>query len=95
MWNLGAPGVSIYSTFHRSNRSYKSLNGTSMAAPHVAGAAALLLSREPNLSPSQVRQRLIDTASPLASLKTGLSVGECSIFMLHYLLLLKSNSDWK
>ena len=40
-----------------------------MAAPHVAGAAALLLSREPNLSPSQVRQRLIDTASPLASLK--------------------------
>ena len=67
--DLGAPGVLIYSTYHSSNRSYRSLSGTSMAAPHVAGAAALLLSREPNLSPSQVRQRLIDTASPLSSLK--------------------------
>ena len=36
-----------------------------MASPHVAGAAALILSKYPNLSTSQVRQRLENTATPL------------------------------
>jgi uncharacterized repeat protein (TIGR02543 family) len=66
--DLGAPGVSIYSTDHLSDTDYSYKDGTSMAAPHVSGAAALILSREPHLTPSQVRERLIDTASPLASL---------------------------
>ncbi|KMN77685.1 S8 family serine peptidase, partial [Bacillus safensis] len=39
--------------------------GTSMASPHVAGAAALILSKNPNLTNSQVRQRLENTATPL------------------------------
>jgi subtilisin family serine protease len=40
--DLFAPGVDITSTWHTSNTATKSLNGTSMAAPHVAGVAALL-----------------------------------------------------
>jgi uncharacterized repeat protein (TIGR02543 family) len=67
--DLAAPGVSIYSTYYKSDTSYTTLQGTSMAAPHVSGAVALLLSREPDLTPSQVRQRLIDTAEPLQTLR--------------------------
>ncbi|QCU89794.1 S8 family serine peptidase [Thiomicrorhabdus sediminis] len=44
---------------------YYFLNGTSMASPHVAAAAALLLAKEPNLSVTQVKQRLFDYAQDL------------------------------
>ncbi len=43
---------------------YALYNGTSMAAPHVAGVAALLLAEEPNLTPDQVLQRLQASALP-------------------------------
>jgi len=43
-------------------------NGTSMATPHVAGAAALLIGRKPALSVAQVRSLLLDTGDPRASL---------------------------
>ena len=66
--DIGAPGVSIFSTYHLSDTSYKYLQGTSMAAPHVAGVAALLLAREPELTPAEVRERLLATSSPLSSL---------------------------
>jgi subtilisin family serine protease len=65
---IGAPGQSILSTVpHTSatpNGGYSQLSGTSMASPHVAGVVALLLSNEPQLTPAQVKQRLIATAEP-------------------------------
>ncbi len=42
------------------------LTGTSMATPQVSAVAALILSREPGLTPAQVRQRLISTTAPVA-----------------------------
>lgn len=55
-----APGVSILSTVP--GNKYASFNGTSMASPHVAGAAALILSKYPNMSNIEVRNRLKNTA---------------------------------
>ncbi len=47
------------------NGAYIRLNGTSMSAPMVTGVVALLLQDEPNLTPDQVKYRLLDTASDL------------------------------
>lgn len=58
---LAAPGVSIYSTVH-GNR-YSTFSGTSMASPHVAGAAALLWGANPSLENSDVRRVLREGAT--------------------------------
>jgi subtilisin family serine protease len=55
-----APGVKIYSTV-QGNR-YKKMSGTSMACPHVAGVAGLLLASEPNLTYSDIKERLMGTS---------------------------------
>ncbi|MCE2669019.1 MAG: S8 family serine peptidase [Microcystis sp. 49638_E5] len=59
-----APGVQVYSTLP--NGGYGFLSGTSMAAPHVAGVVALMLSANPNLTDAQVRQIITDTAGNVA-----------------------------
>ena len=55
-----APGVQVMSTFL--DGGYETLDGTSMATPHVAGLAALLKSQHPTWTPAQLRARIEDTA---------------------------------
>ena len=57
---LTAPGAWIYSTHRRGG--YKTLSGTSMACPMVAGAAACVWSANPTFTNAQVRERLRSTA---------------------------------
>ena len=59
-----APGSIITSAYFRSSTDVRGLSGTSMASPHVAGAAALLLEENPNLSPAQVEADLRAYATP-------------------------------
>ncbi|MBU9724373.1 MULTISPECIES: S8 family serine peptidase [Bacillaceae] len=60
--DLVAPGVAIDSTVPRG---YLDLNGTSMAAPHVAGAAALIKQKHPDWTPDQIKAALMNTAKPI------------------------------
>lgn len=68
--DLGAPGVLIESTFPRWKETppYHFLSGTSMAAPQVSGAAALLWSQNPSLTHRQIIDRLLQGVAPTPSL---------------------------
>ena len=65
--DLGAPGTKVLSTYP--GNAFSFLNGTSMASPHVAGAAALLLAQEPAISADVVKGKLLSSVDPLPSLK--------------------------
>lgn len=69
--HLAAPGTRIYSTYV--DNSYATLTGTSMAAPFVSAAGALLLSFNENLSVSGVKKYILNNTKPLDSL-TGKTV---------------------
>jgi PKD repeat protein len=66
--DLGAPGSDITTTSHGSDSAYVVNNGTSFAAPVVAGAFALLQARYPGDSHGQLINRLLSTTDPLAGL---------------------------
>lgn len=66
--HVAAPGVDVFSTYM--NGEYETLSGTSMAGPFVSGLAALILSAEPNLSPLEVRQRIMNTVDRSPNLES-------------------------
>ena len=83
--DIAAPGDCVYSTTPQGafflkgkigcfnnvtiTSGYAYLTGTSMAAPHVAGVAGLLLSQDPSLTPEEVRAIILATADPLEAFK--------------------------
>jgi subtilisin family serine protease len=67
--DLFAPGVNIASTWL--NGSTNTISGTSMASPHVAGAAAVALSKQPGLTPAEVGANLVKAATVGALKATG------------------------
>ncbi|MFJ5775965.1 S8 family peptidase [Streptomyces sp. NPDC093094] len=62
--DLFAPGSSITSSWNTSDSATNTISGTSMATPHVAGAAALYLSGNPTATPAQVSTALVNAATP-------------------------------
>ncbi|GAA1611209.1 S8 family peptidase [Actinoplanes couchii] len=62
--DIFAPGSSITSAWYTSTSATNTISGTSMASPHVAGAAALVLSRNPSYTPAQVSSALTGNATP-------------------------------
>jgi len=70
--DLCAPGVDIKSANFQSITGYTSMSGTSMATPCAAGCMALMLSKDINLTPSEVCRILEETALPLADGKSNI-----------------------
>jgi aqualysin 1 len=71
--DLFAPGSSIPSAWYTSNTATATLSGTSMASPHVAGAAALYKQAVPSASPATIRNALVNnsTTNRLTGIGTG------------------------
>lgn len=71
--DIGAPGSGIYSTVPRSSKGaivsgYASYNGTSMATPHVTGAAALYKSSHPGATAADIKAAILGAAVPTPAL---------------------------
>ena len=77
--DLFAPGVSIKSATIASSSAWRLLSGTSMASPHVAGAAALLLQSDPTATPAQIATQIVNSATP--DVITGLAVGSPNLVL--------------
>ncbi|WP_083672808.1 S8 family peptidase [Micromonospora sp. CB01531] len=61
--DIFAPGSSITSAWNTSDTASNTISGTSMATPHVVGAAALVASANPSWTPQQVRDYLVNNAT--------------------------------
>jgi subtilisin family serine protease len=66
--HLGAPGANIWSTHVATDNFYYTDSGTSLAAPYVSGALALMLAEYPGESHQQIINRILSATDPLPSL---------------------------
>ena len=71
--HVAAPGKDIVSTWL--NDDYRGASGTSMATPHVAGVAALILSKSPKLSVEKLRARILESVDKLPNLEGRIASG--------------------
>ncbi|MFF5204489.1 S8 family serine peptidase [Streptosporangium sp. NPDC000396] len=62
--DLFAPGGNITSAWHTGDTASNTISGTSMASPHVAGAAALYLGAHPGATPAQITDAILAAATP-------------------------------
>ena len=76
--DIAAPGSNIYSTVLENK--YGFMSGTSMATPHVSGAAALIWAHEPNLTMAEVKERLFKTSEEILMLKRRLGYGRINVY---------------
>ena len=79
--DIAAPGVNILATYP--NNQYRSLSGTSMACPHVAGAAAVLWSHNPSLTNAELRAALethVDPYQPLSGRTLAPNAGRLNVY---------------
>lgn len=76
--DVAAPGSAIQSTYK--NGTYAVLSGTSMAAPHVTGVAALLAAARPGITVAEVRAAILGTATPLPALVGKVASGRLNAF---------------
>jgi serine protease len=61
--DIYGPGSNILSAWYTSTTATNTISGTSMASPHVAGVAALYLANNPNATPTQVRNAIVNNAT--------------------------------
>ena len=73
--HLAAPGVNIFSSIPTDKGGYDTFSGTSMACPHVVGAAALLWSVNPGFDYKQIKNRLMATVDLVSGLSTKVMSG--------------------
>jgi subtilisin family serine protease len=78
---VAAPGVGIKSTYL--NGGYNTLSGTSMATPHVAGAALLYLQEHPDATPTEVETAIVDLLAPWNSNNQPNAGGRLDVSSLH------------
>jgi subtilisin family serine protease len=69
--DIAAPGVAIYAASDAGSGNFENMSGTSMASPHVAGAAALLRAVHPAWSVDEIKSALVTTAMPLGFREDG------------------------